>query len=177
MFRKLLLVFILFPVVGFSQSEEMKAAMQKAFLAAKRMDEALIKREYYTFAQFSHPNIVEQVEGGRPGLAMLVKKQLDNMDEQNNVLTAVWPGQPLGIIDTAGELQCTIPQYMERRLPNGKLKTETILVGISPDKGNKWYFIDVANTGGIDGLRKLFPTLSSKLYAPPTPEPQFTPDE
>ncbi len=175
--KTVLIILFLFPALAKAQPADMEAAKKQVFLAAKRMNEAFVNKEYYKFSQYSHPDLINKVEGGRGGLIEITKKQVEQMEAADNMITAMWPGKASDIIDTAGEWQCTLPQYMEIRLVNGKLKTHTTIVGISPDKGANWYFVDVANTGNIDGLRELFPNLSSKLNVPPPAESVFTPSE
>jgi hypothetical protein len=77
--------------------------------------------------------------------------------------------EPSWVIDTAGELQCTILITTEMKVQDGFVKIEATFVGVSKDKGKNWVFIDTS----IDysTIRKEFPTLSSKLviHAPSKP--------
>ena len=41
-----------------------------------------------------------------------------------------------------GELQCTLPQTIVMKVPNGKLVTKSTLIDVSKDMGRKWFFID-----------------------------------
>lgn len=159
---------------GQAQIADMEAAKKSAFLAAKTMDEALINKHYDDYVLYNHPKVVEQIEGGRAGMSIQVAKQIADIEESGNIITAVWPQMPDVVIDTAGEWQTTLQQFMEYRLPEGKIKSETTIIGISPDKGTTWYFVDAAGRQLAD-MQKLFPTLSSKLVVPPAKEAEFTP--
>lgn len=158
-----------------AQIEDMEAAKKAAFHAAKVMDNALVSKHYDDYVSFNHPKVVEQAEGGRSGLVILIAKQITEIEESGNIITAIWPHMPTVVIDTAGEWQCTLDQFMEYRLPEGKVKAETTLIGISPDKGKTWYFLDAAGRN-LQDLKTLFPTLSSQLVIQPPAEPIFTPD-
>lgn len=158
-----------------AQSLNQQLAKQSAFAAAKAMDEALINRHYDDYVSYNHPKVLEQVKGGRQAMIIQVSKQMNDIQESGNVITAVWPQAPEVIIDTAGEWQCTMQQYMTYRLPEGKIKAVTTIIGISPDKGNKWYFVDAAGRP-LSELKTLFPSLSSRLKIAPPSSPEFTAD-
>lgn len=159
-----------------AQVKDMEAARQSAFQAAKKMDEALINKRFDEYVEANHPDVVAKIEGGKAGLVVKMQQQIASLEESGNYITAAWPGQPSSIVDTAGEWQCTIPQYMNIRIPQGTMKTETTLVAMSPDKGGRWYFVDIANAKTMENMREMFPKLSSKLSAPAPVEPQFVPD-
>jgi len=159
-----------------AQIADPAAAKKSAFMAAKSMDEAMMNKHYDDYAAFIHPRVLENVEGGRAGMTIQVAQQIKDLEESGNLITAVWPNMPETILDTAGEWQCVLPQYMEYRLPEGKIKATTSLIGLSPDKGKTWYFLDVAGRS-LAEMRTLFPNVSSKLVVPPPVDPQFTADK
>lgn len=160
----------------FAQIEDMEAAKKSAFLAAKAMDEALINKHYDDYVVYNHPKVLEQVKGGRAGMAVQIAQQIKDIEDAGNTITAVWPKMPETMLDTAGEWQTTLQQFMEYRLPEGKIKSETTIIGLSPDKGKTWYFLDVAGRT-LDDIRQLFPNVSTKLVIPPAKEPEFTADK
>lgn len=159
-----------------AQIDDVEAAKKSAFMAAKTMDEALINKHYDDYVVYNHPKVLEQVKGGRVGMAIQIAQQIKDIEESGNVITAVWPKMPETMIDTAGEWQTSLQQFMEYRLPEGKIKSETTIIGISPDKGKTWYFLDVAGRQ-LKDLKELFPQLSSQLVIPPAKEAEFTPDK
>lgn len=161
---------------GNAQIADQEGAKQSAFAAAKAMDEALIQRRYDDYVSYNHPRVLESIEGGKAGMVKQVANQMAQINESGNIITAVWPQMPSVVIDTAGEWQAAITQYMAYRLPEGKIKATTTIIGISQDQGKQWYFIDAAGRE-LKQMRELFPTLSSKLKVPKATEPEFTPDE
>lgn len=159
-----------------AQVKDMDAAKQGVFQAAKKMDEALINKRFDEYVDANHPDVIAKVDGGRAGFVVQMQQQIETLEKSGNYITAAWPGKPSDIIDTAGEWQCTIPQHMNVRIPGGIMKTETTLIAMSPDKGGKWYFVDIANAKTMEGMRAMFPKLSSRLKAPTPVEPEFVPD-
>lgn len=172
----LLLNFILLSVCGNAQELQEERALRAAFFAAKTMGNAMVIKDYDQYVEYNHPYILEKVEGGRSGMVIEIKRQIETLEESGNYVTAAWPSMPNEIIDTANELQCTMQQYVEYRLPNGKIKSETTIIGISPDRGNTWYFVDAANRP-LTEIKNMFPTLSDRLSLAAPVEPVFTADK
>lgn len=160
----------------YAQIDDIEGAKKSAFMAAKTMDEALINRQYDDYVVYNHPKVLEQVKGGRAGMAIQIAQQVKEIEESGNVITAIWPKMPEIMIDTAGEWQTTLQQFMDYRLPEGKIRSETTIIGISPDKGKTWYFVDVAGRQ-LKEIRELFPTLSSQLIVPPAKDAEFIPEQ
>ena len=135
MYKLLMIMFLLvLGTAASAQVEDMKAAKKGAFLAAKKMNEALINKDFGVYANFNHPKVIKEAKGGRDGLIFQMQTQIANNENHGNYISAIYPGQPSDIIDTAGEWQCTIPLYMEVKVPNAKVSTQTTLVGISMNK-------------------------------------------
>ncbi len=151
--------------------KQWKAAVKAT---AKKMDDALVKKDLKTFVNTTYPKVLETTEGGADKIAKDLETQIASMEAQHNKIVSAWTGEPTGFVDTAGELQCTIPQYMKIQLVNGMLTTQTTLMGLSPDNGKTWYFID-ATDKPIESWRKIFPNLSSTLVLKHPPEPKFEP--
>lgn len=158
-----------------AQIPDIEGLKKHIFLSAKRMDEALMNKDYDTYSEYMHPHVIETTDKGRVGIVLQTKRAVENIEKSGNYITAIWPGTSdkiSEIIDTAGQYQCTLPNYLTYRLPNGKLHTQAILVGVSMDKGKKWHFID-ASEKTLEQLRSMFPELSSRLVIPATPQPRF----
>lgn len=169
------LIISLCTLQAYAQKTDGRAA---AKAEAKKMGQALLARDYELFTKSTYPAAVKMTEGGTAKIIRDLQSQLKDMKANGTTITAVWPGEPSRIIDTAGELQCTIPQNMTMKMtsPAGKLTTQTTLIGLSPDKGKTWYFMDTADRG-IDKMREMFPNISSKLVIPKSPEPKFVSDK
>ena len=144
--------------------------------AAKHMNDALVRKDLKTFVKTTYPKVVEQTEGGLEKIQAELEKQIAALEKAGNKILSAWPGEASAIIDTAGEYQCTIPQYMKMQLDNGKLTTQTTLIGLSSDKGKTWYFID-ATDKSLSQWRSLFPNISSQLVLRPAAEPKFEPKD
>lgn len=148
----------------------------KVKAAAKKMDVALVQKDFLTFVSTTYPAVVKMSDGGLDKMKDDMAKQVASMEQSGTTILDAWPGEPSALIDTAGELQCTIPQFMKLKIGGGMLTTETTLLCFSPDKGSNWYFID-ATDKTLGDWRKVFPNISSKLVLPKPADPKFEPDE
>lgn len=142
--------------------------------AAKKMNDALVKKNLQEFVKTTHPKVIEGTPGGAEKIIKDLEAQLIAIEKDGANIVSAWTGEASSIIDTAGEYQCTIPQYMKRNIkdPKGVLTTQTTLIATSPDKGKTWYFID-ATDRTLAQWKTVFPTLSSQLVIKPSPEPKF----
>ncbi|WP_276132551.1 hypothetical protein [Polluticoccus soli] len=158
---------------SFAQTTDPKTTVKKA---AKDMGTALVKKDYRSFIKTTYPSAVAATEGGEEKLIKDLQTQIAQMEKEGTTVIALWPGEPSKFVDTAGELQCTIPQKMTMKIPEGKLTTETTLIALSPDKGKTWYFMDTADRS-IRKMREMFPNISSKLIIPKSAEPKLEPNK
>lgn len=144
--------------------------------AAKKMNDALVKKNLQEFVKTTHPKVIASTPGGAEKIIKDLEAQLAAIENDGANIVSAWTGEASPLIDTAGEYQCTIPQYMKRNIkdPQGVLTTQTTLIAVSPDKGKTWYFID-ATDRTLEQWKTVFPTLSSKLVIKHSPEPKFEP--
>lgn len=81
-------------------------------------------------------------------------------------------GNPSEIITINNELQCTLPQNIEMKVPNGRLVSQSTLIAISSNGGENWYFIDTSGKD-IQAMKRMFSNLSEKLVIPQQDKPIF----
>lgn len=155
-----------------AQAQTKAEAKIKVKAEATKMGKALMNKDYDNFVKSTYPKAVNEAEGGLKKLADNLAQQVKAMESQGNKILNIWPGEPLTLIDTTGEWQCTIPQKITMELQQGKLTSETTLIALSPDKGTTWYFIDMAERN-LETMRMIFPNISSKLVVPQPVEPIF----
>lgn len=173
MLKKILLGLILLPTLAAAQD---KTPEQKAVESAQDMCTALQNKEYYGYVKYVHPEVINMTHGNTTQFVANVQKQYSILEDAGSKITDIHAGNPSTIIDTAGELQCVIPQVMQMKIKGGTIETLTRIIGVSKDKGETWHFID-ANGKDITNVRYVFPTISSRHPLPPNPQPKFVADK
>ncbi len=141
---------------------------------AEKMAQTLLKKDYVNFQKYTYPKVIELM-GGKEKAIKQIEKGINEFELQGITLSKFTIGEPSNVILIKNELQCTVPQTLEMKLPNGKLIAESTLIAISMDKGLNWYFLDTS-TIDIQTLRKAFPNLSNELVIQPKGDPTFIND-
>ncbi|MFD1143578.1 hypothetical protein ACFQ4C_20795 [Larkinella insperata] len=165
------LLFTLFAGTCFAQAQPASDYGQTIKKQAETMGQSLLKKDFNTFVQFAHPSILTMA-GGKQKMIEGLTQGMKAMETQGGGILNVAVGEPSTILTTKDGLQCTLPQVIDLKVPNGKLVSKSTLIAVSTDKGSNWYFID---TSGKDlaTMQKVIPSLSSELVIPPAEEPKF----
>ncbi|HYV93672.1 MAG TPA: hypothetical protein VE978_17995, partial [Chitinophagales bacterium] len=141
---------------------------------AEAMAQLLLKKDFKSFAKFTHPKIVEMM-GGEQKMIEGMEKDLKEMESQGTGFLNVTIGEPSKVIVVNNELQSTVPQTIEMKVPNGRLVAKSTLIAISTDNGKTWYFIDTSGKD-IQAMKKIFPNLSEELVISEKQQPIFYKD-
>ncbi|MCE2963494.1 MAG: hypothetical protein LW842_10010 [Sphingobacteriales bacterium] len=138
---------------------------------AEMMGQLLLKKDFISFSKYTYPKILEMM-GGKQKMVEVLDKGLKEMQSEGVAFLKVTFGEPSKIITIGNELQCTVPQTIEIKVPKGKLKANSTLIAISIDNGKNWYFIDTSGKD-IQTMKKRLPNLSEELVIPETKQPTF----
>jgi hypothetical protein len=167
--KKLTILLTLLASVSFGQVDS-KVIKEQAELTAK----ALLNDDYETVIKFTYPKVIQLV-GGRDKMISLVKKGKIEMGQQGISFDQVIIGKPSKTVAAGDEIHCLVPQTVYMKVPNGKMKSETQLIGVSRDKGVNWYFIDAVNLNK-DNIRSVLPNYNFDLTLPSKKPPIFIAD-
>lgn len=135
---------------------------------ATDMGKALIRRDYLSYVNFTHPKLLKEM-GGKEKMAASIRQQMEQMEQKGTQVLDLKYGTPSSIVKQKDEFQCTIPQMMTLKIQQGKIMAKSTLIAISQDKGEHWFFVD-AGDRDLATLRASLPNIS-KLLTLPTPEP------
>lgn len=122
---------------------------------ARNMIAAFQKKDINTFIDYNHPKIVT-LYGSRENLEYELSKDLPFQIIKTEL------SLPKKLIVTSENYQCVFQQKQIIKVKEQKMYTLSSLIGISYNKGEKWYFINVANNT-LNELIKVFPELDAKL--------------
>ena len=154
-----------------AQTQDLTMEMLKQ---AKDMSALFLAKDYEGFSKYTHPNVVKNMGGNKKMIATL-KTSFKEIEDQGVVFTAINFATPSKMIAVGDEIQCTLPQMIEMKVPGGTLTANTTLIALSPDKGANWYFIDTAGNNLVN-MQQLVPTLSNELVIPPPTDASFEAD-
>jgi hypothetical protein len=136
---------------------------------ATELAEALPRGQYVRVPLYTHPKIVGLM-GGADKMVARMKEQTTTMKQQGIQFVSASIGQPGPVVTVGKELQCVVPQTVVLQMPRQRVAQRSSLIAFSEDGGKRWVFIDTQP--GMEKVRMVLPTISSKLSIPARQEPQ-----
>ncbi len=163
------IISFLFSAMVFTTSySQVKEASQNLKQQANKMAQAFIIGDYKTFVSYTYKPMV-QGTGGAAKMEQSLAKVVNDMKLKGMSFNAITFDEPSKIIKSGKELQATIAQHTDIKVPDGRAVSTSTLIAISTDNGVNWTFIDTSNKN-IEALRKAMPNLSPSITIPP-PQP------
>jgi len=138
---------------------------------AEMMGKFLLKKDFMSFCNYTYPKIIEMMGGRQKMIEVMEKGSKEMLSEGTDFLSVAF-GEPSKIITIGNELQCTVPQTIEMKVPKGRLITKSTLIAISIDNGKNWYFLDTSGND-IQTMKRALPNLSGELIIPEKTQPTF----
>lgn len=162
--KRNILTFIAFICILFTAKAQTQDLTVGMLNQAKDMSNLFLAKDYAGFAKYSHPNVVKTM-GGNKNMVSTIKKSFEEIEADGITFLAIDFGTPSEILTVGDELQCTVPQMIEMKVPGGKVTANTTLIALSPDNGVHWYFIDVSSNN-LATMKQIIPSLSDNLVLP-----------
>jgi len=167
---KSIIISILFSTVLFVDSfGQVKDASQNLKQQAGKMGAVFVSGDYTTFAKYTYPKLLAAM-GGETKMEQSLAKVVNDMKLKGMSFNAITFDEPSKIIKSGKELQATIAQHTDIKVPDGRAVSTSTLIAISTDNGINWKFIDTSNKN-IAALRKAMPNLSTTITIPPQQPP------
>ena len=161
-------------VVGCSKVSSEEAAIQKSAKAkAEVVQSALVKGDFETVADHTHPNIIKQL-GGREQMLATLKQGLEAMKAEGIDLKGVTVLDPSRPVKVGNTTYIHVPMELEMNGPGKRLRASGGFVGVTSDGGKTWVFLDTAP--GRAALKKLVPDLPDALDIPAKGPPKILDD-
>jgi hypothetical protein len=136
---------------------------------AAAMGQALVQGQYKTFAHYIYPGLVKMM-GGEDKMAAQMETIVGGMKQKGMVFLSVKFDEPSAIVHSGVELECTVTQHTEIKVPDGRAVATSTLIAISTDKGVHWGFVDTSNKD-MATIKQLLPELSPAIVIPPPVPP------
>jgi hypothetical protein len=129
---------------------------------AQACADAMLKGDLETFANFTHPKLIELM-GGRQKFIDAIKLGNAEMKAQKSAITGFNTGAPEGVVKGGNDLFAVVPMTLTVTQRDTKISHEGYLVAVSSDGGTKWTFI----TGDERAkLKEILPNLPEELKLP-----------
>lgn len=138
---------------------------------AEAMNNCLLKKDFKAYATYIHPGLVKKL-GGEQTLLKALEDGFKKMDEKGSAITKIIVDEPGSIVVCGRDLQSVLTETMEMKAEGGIMITKSIIIAISKDNGERWYFIDTGNRD-LATMQKELPGLSSALILPKPEGPKF----
>ncbi len=132
---------------------------------ANRMAKALMAKDLNTFSTYVLPAVMKAA-GGKDAMIKGMKKSMADMAKSGQGFIAMRIETPSALIDTAGTLQCTLPETVRMKTDQGIVDNHTTLLAVSLDKGKTWKFVDLAGPDALLQLRGMMPSISKRHVVP-----------
>lgn len=169
LFFAILLPCILFFLKSYEQGRQIIDAPGIVKQQANEMGQAFINGDYKGFVHYTYPTIIKLM-GGENKMVTALRAIADDMKMKGMTFNNVNFGEVSKIFRIGNEMQCTISQRIEIKLPNATAVSTSTLIAISTDNGSNWTFVDTSNKT-ISTIRKLLPHLSNSIVIPPQQQP------
>ena len=169
--RKLPLLVVLLALLGSAvlaaDADPERAVKDQARAAC----DALVRGELDQFVGWTHPKPV-QAMGGRERLVELLKTGQKEMAKQGIQLLSASIQSRVELAQGGDDRFAIVPYDLEMSVPEGRALVKTWLLGISPDQGKNWTFIDGGKLNAA-AIKQYFPNFPGKLALPAKQQPQF----
>jgi hypothetical protein len=138
---------------------------------ARAACDALVSGDLDKFVGWTHPKLV-QAMGGRERLVELLKTGQKEMAKQGIQLLSASIQSRVELAQGGDDRFAIVPYDLEMSVPAGRALVRTWLLGVSPDQGKTWTFIDGGKLNAA-AIKEYFPNFPGKLALPAKQQPQF----
>jgi hypothetical protein len=151
------------------------AALAAAEQQAQEMGQAFVDGNVEKLLDRTHAKVLE-LGGGRDKVRKLIQDGVTEMKAKGQGFHSMSVSRPQKIVRSKGNLYTIVPEHLLMKTPQGMLRSESFLVGVSGDNGRTWTFIDGAGTGNGQ-LEKVLPDFPKELQLPKLTMPQLIEDD
>ncbi len=130
-------------------------------LHLEEMRSLFLDAEYLCYSEYMHDR-VHEINGGLERTQQISADGMDQLKAEGYEFLEAEYKNPSEIIEYRNQLQLTFTFEVLMNTPEGKIKAEYCMIGVSKDEGKTWRFID---TSGRDKemVLKFFGDLSPEL--------------
>lgn len=159
-------------LVGVAQGDD---AAETALIKKRALSvvESIQKGNFALLADLTYPKVVE-MNGGKEKMVERVTRQMEAMKAQGLTITSVKVGEPGKRASKGKNTFVVVPSTTEVSTPAARLVAKSYLLGISPDNGKTWTFIDGSGLATKERRDLILPELPDGFQLPDPQKPEIT---
>lgn len=150
--------------------DDSKAAVVKH--KAREVGAALQNKDYARVIDLTYPRSIELM-GGREKALRATEAQMRKSEDAGYSIASVTIGDPGEFLSEGTNTFVVVPSTTEMKAPGGRIVARSYLLGISPDAGKTWTFIDGSGLRTAERRKLILPRLPAKLELPEFRKPEF----
>lgn len=143
---------------------------QQARKSAEELQDAVVKKQFGKVAALTHASVVKKA-GGRDAFVETIKAVTSDIENRGFTYMSVKTGDAGQPVISDGRAYVVVPFELEMATPKGRGLISSYLLGISPDDGKTWSFIDGGH--GRELIQAILPDLPEALELPPPQKPVY----
>lgn len=172
--KRVFLIGILFTLTQLSQAgDENKTATAKK--TATEIGVGMLKKDYAKVIDNTYDPIIKML-GGREKAIQGIQEGMKSMEDKGFLFKDYKVGEPGKITIEGKNSFIIVPTMLEIKAPGAKIISNTYLLGISPDAGKTWKFVDGSKMENKAAREKFLPKLPANLILPPNEPPKIIKD-
>lgn len=170
---KLVCIVVLMGFLKLHGDEPAKTTVMKF---AKDMRDATLAGDCARLIDNTYPTAVEEL-GGRKNAIEVAEASMKEMKRKGFAIVKYDFSEPGDFYVEGDNTFVVLPATIEMKFPTGKILSKSYLLGISPDAGKSWKFIDGSGLQDKEANGKLLPKMPIKLKLPYYVKPEVIEDK
>jgi hypothetical protein len=167
--------FLLLVLIGVDARAD-DASKSAVVKKAVEIGEAIKKEDYAKVIDLTYPKVIELM-GGREKMIATLETGMKQLKEQGFAFRSLEVGEPGEFLAEGKNTFVVVPTTTEMTVPGGKMTIKSYLLGISPDGGKAWTFVDGNGIGTPEKREMVLPKLPEKLELPEPQKPTLIKDK
>jgi len=141
---------------------------------AKELIDATVAGNYNKVIEHTYPTVVNALGGQTQAIKTLETSMKNEIKDKGMIISSFQVGEP-GIFYTEdNNMFSVLPTTLEMKIVGGNVFAKSYLLGISPDGGKSWKFVDGFDLHKQNVREKLLPKMPAKLKLPVLSPPVIT---
>ncbi len=139
----------------------------------EEMNNAIIKEDFAKVVDLTHPKVVKQA-GGREKMISALESGIKGLRSKGYEIRSVKVDDPSDPVAVGSDLFIVVPFLLEMKVPGGKGRQKSFVIGVSTDQGRSWVFI--AGDQDIKQIKMWLPSFPDQLKLPESEKPVIEKD-